>query len=528
VTIPKIFHHIWPGSDEIPVELRGLRQTWMDHHPGWRFYLWRHTDLGWLRNRRLFLQASSYAQKADIARYEVVHRFGGVYVDADMECLRPVDPLLEGLRFFAGREPSGAVCNAFFGAVPGHDLLREVIEAIPASCAAHRRVGINEQTGPGLLTRVVERGGWAHQPGVRIFPPAFFYPYNWDEPWRRHERFPRAYAVHRWRHGWKADAPLRVAPADLVPSGVRSLKALVREGMVFAGREARRHLATPGRRKLKELIKRAVVAAELPRAVPWGPGEVLVQGPLGTFLLCPTDDLSIAPELALRGTYDDRFVRFLQRALRRGMTFVDVGANIGLFTIVAAKLVGPGGRVFSFECNPDLLPWLRRNVRMNWFEDRVEVIPKAAHRDATVHELIVPDDRTGLGSLVRFNDAALDPSAHRRYEVEGERLDIRLAEVDRIDLMKVDVEGGEAAVLDGAVGLLRGNRIGMLSVEFRDDALPGRGRSEMERWLKQLAGHYGGTFHVPDDPRPIPLDEVLTVAHYPQLLVRLPGSRIAP
>ena len=91
----------------MPDEVQAARQTWIDHHPEWEFRIWRLEDLTWLRNQRLFDRAVPYSQKSDFARYEVVHRFGGVYLDTDMECLRPLDPLLDGCEFFAGREPNG-------------------------------------------------------------------------------------------------------------------------------------------------------------------------------------------------------------------------------------------------------------------------------------------------------------------------------------------------------------------------------------------------------------------------------------
>ena len=100
--------------------------------------------------------------------------------------------------------------------------------------------------------------------------------------------------------------------------------------------------------------------------------------------------LSIAPDLALNGTHDPTFVRLLERCLRRGMTFVDVGANVGLFTVLAAAQVGSDGRVFAYECNPELVPFLRRNIEMNNADDRVHVIARAAHRDEAERRLQVP------------------------------------------------------------------------------------------------------------------------------------------
>ena len=258
------------------------------------------------------------------------------------------------------------------------------------------------------------------------------------------------------------------------------------------------------------------------------PDEVLVATTFGTRLLCPTDDLSLTPELALTGTHERLSSSFLERRLRPGMTFVDVGANVGFFTILAASRVGPGGRVFAYECDPELIPFLRRNVEMNWFEDRVRLIAKAAHRDDEERLFQVPRDQKMLGSLTRFDGSEAVAGELQEFQVSCERLDVGLAEVPYIDLLKIDVEGGEAAVLDGASGLLDDGKIGVIAMEYRESALREELREEMEKQLTSLAQDRGATFHVPGDPRRIPLDEVLTVFDYTQLLIRFPGASIEP
>jgi FkbM family methyltransferase len=294
---------------------------------------------------------------------------------------------------------------------------------------------------------------------------------------------------------------------------VRPLKRVELRAKQFAVRTVRRFLPQ---------------ASPIVHGIPWGAGEVLVAAPFGTRILCPTDDLSISPHLALTGTYDPSFVDFLQRRLRRGMTFVDVGANVGLFTILAAARVGSGGRVFAYECNPELIGFVRRNVEMNWFDDRVRLIEKAAHRDDDDRWFQVPASKKMLGSLTRFVGTEDHVGDLQEFPVSCERLDLGLKGVPQVDLLKIDVEGGEAAVLDGASGLLDEGRIGLIAMEYRQNALREDLWEETERELTSLARDRGATFHVLNDPRSIPLDEVLTVFDYTQLLVRFPGSSIQP
>lgn len=144
----------------------------------------------------------------------------------------------------------------------------------------------------------------------------------------------------------------------------------------------------------------------------------------------------------------------LARFLGPGETFVDAGANCGLFTVAGARLVGPSGRVLAFEPGPTVLPMLTRNVAQN----------KLSH--VTIH-------RFGLGSeagKVRLyehphgaSSATLGcaPGSNTPFvEIEIDTLDAALAraEVDKVDTIKMDVEGAEELILRGATGLFARHR----------------------------------------------------------------------
>jgi FkbM family methyltransferase len=536
VTIPRIFHYLWTSGDELPETVLAARQTWIDRHPDWEFRVWRPEDLPWLRNRALFDRAKTYAQKADIARYEVVHRYGGVYLDTDMECLRPLGSILNGCEFFAGREPRGSVAIGIFGAVPSHPILRQTIERLPASCFLNPAGPINVQTGPLLLHKALRDGEWEQRKGVCIYPSPYFYPYAGGQPWRADEAFPRAYAVHRWNNSWKGQRAVKGRPADLLPRRGEAIlpfaRALWREASGHAAmvteRRLRERLVWPTKRFARGVVQRVLPTPPILHGVPWGAGEILVETRFGARLLCSTEDLSLAPELALTGEYDRPFATLLEQRLRWGMSFVDVGANVGLFTMLAASRVGPAGGVFAYECNPELIGLLRRNVEMNWLDNRVRIIPKAAHRDDETRLLRVPRNQKMLGSLTRFNEPKVRAVGLQEFHVECERIDSGLEGVRFIDLLRIDVEGGEGAVLDGISGLLDEGRVGVIVMDYRDKELGEELQQDLEKQLTSFVQDKGASLHVPFDPRSIPLDEVFTVFQYPHLLIRFPGASIDP
>jgi inositol phosphorylceramide mannosyltransferase catalytic subunit len=128
-------------------------------------------------------------------RYRILERHGGVYADTDFECLRPLDPILRGVEAFAAYTLPGMAATGIMGCVAGHSAFRR------AANLSLITVGTGPQpvpTGPQFFTHVL-----ADFPEVTVFPRELFFPYLWDEPHRRHERFEDAYAVHHWALSWQ-------------------------------------------------------------------------------------------------------------------------------------------------------------------------------------------------------------------------------------------------------------------------------------------------------------------------------------
>lgn len=144
---------------------------------------------------------------------------------------------------------------------------------------------------------------------------------------------------------------------------------------------------------------------------------------------------------------------YLKNYLEPHMTFVDVGANQGEFTVVGAKCVS-SGRVLAFEPEPSTYRWLQKNVRTNGFSN-VECHNIGLGRADETVPLYDPSERMktgiineGLFSSVIVGEGRKEAVADMRLR----RLDdvVRESNLDRLDFMKIDVEGGELAVLEGA------------------------------------------------------------------------------
>lgn len=196
----------------MPEEHRRYGETWEKHHPDWEMRLWgapgRCPDMPPLINQDLYdypeewisPRSNPWQFRSDVVRLEVLWHFGGVYVDTDFECLRPLDPLLtEDVTCFAAWEREGLwLNNAILGSTRGHPFIWRLIVGLRERARTHKGERPNVISGPRLLTAEFNKD----REGVTPFPKVLFYPYGWWELGTPEERgpWPWAFAVHHWQN----------------------------------------------------------------------------------------------------------------------------------------------------------------------------------------------------------------------------------------------------------------------------------------------------------------------------------------
>jgi FkbM family methyltransferase len=180
----------------------------------------------------------------------------------------------------------------------------------------------------------------------------------------------------------------------------------------------------------------------------------------GIELLCDPADAAVTPGL-LSGDYEPQLTSVFKRHCKPGMTVVDVGANVGYYSILASKLVGPSGRVIALEPNSENCRLLLSSVRMAGITN-VELIPVACDRAS---------GWAYYSSHVGSNGGLIDAEdllSHPGVVVPTFRLD------DIVDgpvhFLKMDVEGAEARVVGGATRLIERDRP-IITTELTRDML---------------------------------------------------------
>lgn len=229
--IPRRIHQIWfQGSDQVPAKYHRFQQSWLQHHPSWQYIVWDQNKIeAFLEStasiKSLYDRLPHMIQKIDLAKYVILQRYGGVYVDMDMEALKPLDTLIDSypdITLFVSEVEIGCsdnrLCipmtivskgkywtgpyynNAVFAVIPNHPIWDSVFKDIELHAdpkGTHHDFYIQDSTGPMMITRVIRGGKY---PNIHTCPPYYFEPCN---------KFnlancdtSKSYAVHYYENSW--------------------------------------------------------------------------------------------------------------------------------------------------------------------------------------------------------------------------------------------------------------------------------------------------------------------------------------
>lgn len=154
----------------------------------------------------------------------------------------------------------------------------------------------------------------------------------------------------------------------------------------------------------------------------------------------------------LYGGFETAEIEFLRNKISNGDTVLDVGANIGIFSIAFADAVGPEGKVLALEPHPQNLKRLKNNLELNHFQN-VQIFPVAAGQLNDEVELHLADDLAYASTIAvirqRGNDQVMTISMRKLDEIWQQ------VGSPPVTILKIDVEGGELEVLKGAEKLLK-------------------------------------------------------------------------
>jgi FkbM family methyltransferase len=227
--------------------------------------------------------------------------------------------------------------------------------------------------------------------------------------------------------------------------------------------------------------------------------RLITRGPMlatvhGCKLWVNTDDKTVRDSLLVYGTHEAYQTEILLALAKPGMTFLDVGANIGYYSVVLAGIAGATGKIYAFEPEPTNLGFLCRNIDENGFKNIVPVAKALFDKDGAAalhidsqhlgsHALSV---QTGDGASCSLNVETITLDTFADRELGGHR----------VDLIKIDAQGAEAHILRGGRRTLTTDKPAIL-LEFEPQCLLNLGTQPEE--LLALIEELGFVIQIADD-----------------------------
>jgi len=200
MSIPKIIHQLWIGTKPSPSK---FMSTWKTKNPDFEYIFWNEEEI---QKRDIIFECQAKIDsieeingKADIIRWELLWKFGGVFLDADSISIEPIDDILMKTPAFAGFENEqvrqGLVATGTMGFPPNHPICREAIDWILSNPVSQIETGQRAwfNVGPGLLTRILQTNKY---PGFKVFPSHYFLPFHYSG--LKYEGHEKVYAYQEW------------------------------------------------------------------------------------------------------------------------------------------------------------------------------------------------------------------------------------------------------------------------------------------------------------------------------------------
>lgn len=231
----------------------------------------------------------------------------------------------------------------------------------------------------------------------------------------------------------------------------------------------------------------------------------------GTLLL-NRQDPAVSGMVAL-GAFEPFETELFRKTLRPGMTVVDIGANIGYYTLIAAHRVESKGKVFAFEPEPENVSFLRRTVALNHLQNTVIFSQAISDRQGT-SRLYLTNHNRGTHSLVdnlntkKFIDIRIDTLDHI----------LGAEDAPQIDLLKMDIEGAEVLALAGMKETIKRSPNLIIITEFYPKAIRRLGKNPVA-FLDDLVSLGFSLSSIDEDQK-----KLVPLHDHAQFVARVPGG----
>lgn len=219
--IPKIIHYCWFGGKEKPESVQRMLRTWRKHCPDYQLKEWNETNFDIHINRYC---EEAYARRkwafvSDVARLWALYHEGGIYMDTDVEVLRPLDELLKH-KAFLGFEGTQWIATNIMGAEPNNGLIGEFLASYDARAFVKADGSLNQTTNVEEWTRLLTQSQGLVLNGKKqqvhdftVYPSEYFTPYDYLTG--KVIRTSQTYTIHWFDQSWIGCSKWRIKMSQL-------------------------------------------------------------------------------------------------------------------------------------------------------------------------------------------------------------------------------------------------------------------------------------------------------------------------
>lgn len=277
--------------------------------------------------------------------------------------------------------------------------------------------------------------------------------------------------------------------------------------------------------RLKEVIDSLLKGAAGRGLIYLGDYRALTRTIFGQKMFVDTRDISVGPHILMEGFWEMWITRVFRETIKKGMTVVEVGANIGYYTLLAAKQISSSGKLYAFEANPQVFDILYQNILVNGLLDRTTLVNKPVFDKTCTLKFSKLKKHLASGSVAEFSEEFL-----AQYRDEVERVEMDAVSLDEyfaddksgIDVIKIDAEGSEAHIFDGMKKIIENNPQLIIICEFAPSFILGMGK-DPKIFLEEITRDHGfklRTIEMDSSLKNTTIDELLSVPHCELYLTR--------
>lgn len=417
VEIPKIIHQIWIGNKPIPF---GLIKTWKDKHPDWKYILWDNEKVKneEFINRDKIEICNNILGKSDLIRYEILYKYGGIYIDIDVICNKKLDNLITNKSLFAVyyNNKKELISNNVIGCTRYNPSLLKVIEYFKDIYDFDDPVGKNIVDITLLPFSNIMFNELKKSSDIVILDHYYFNPYDFrfnNLNQNDNVNLENSYGIHLWGSTLNN---MTYGDIDIYQEEIMKLNICNKVFFICLHKE-------------NELLSNSIRKYKI-----WEPNIT------------------------------DIWINILKDSNKDELV-VDVGANIGYYSLLSAAF---GFNCYSFEPEKENLKRFKSSIMLNLFYNKIKIFENIVYKESNIKLDLkrVPGKNKNNGCLSISNVF----NKINNIVDTGNNLSIKLDDVisndKKICILKIDVEGAELDVIHGCMNILKNKQVKYFIIEI--------------------------------------------------------------